>query len=182
VDAPDEGAVWFDGRDLASGRDGLLGSEIGYANGHFMPTQGRTVVDQVAVGLLAHNAPIERARTRAYGALERVDAKGCAELDPRLLDPGEVTRVGIARAIVAAPRLLLIDDPINGVDLLQRDPLLDLIRSLADEGTAVLMTSGDVVTIADRMLSIDSGELRGEVVPEQAAVVPLRPARAEPSA
>lgn len=182
IEAADEGVVSFEGRNLARERAAMLGSRIGYANAHFMSAQGGTVVDHVAVGLLASGIPIERARARAYKALERVDASSCAELNPRLLDPAETARVAVARALVTNPRLLLVDDPINGVDLLQRDSILELIRSVADEGVAVLMTVGDVVTMADRMLSIDEGELRGDVAPEQARVVPLRPARVESSA
>jgi putative ABC transport system ATP-binding protein len=182
VERPDEGAVKFAGEDLARGRSSVLGSQVGYANGQFMQSQGGTVVDQVAVGLLAGGVPLDRARARAYEILARVEAEDCADLDPRLLDPAETARAGLARALVTNPRLLLVDDPTNGVDLLQRDPILALIRRVADDGVAVLMTVGDVVTIADRMLSIDDGELRGDVAPEHARVVSLHAARGRTSA
>lgn len=182
MEAPDEGAVRFDGRDLRESGPGLLGTQIGYCNVNFMAAQGGTVVDHVAVGLLASGVARDRARARADAALARVDASACADLDPRLLDPGELTRIGIARALVAEPRLLLFDEPTSGIDLLQRDPLLELIRSLADGGIAVLMAVGEAITVADRVLSIDDGELRGDVAPQQASVVPLRRSRAERSA
>jgi ABC-type multidrug transport system ATPase subunit len=182
IEAPDEGVVAFAGQDLARDRSGVLGNEIGYTNVQFMPSHGGTVVDHVAVGLLASGIPLDRARGHAYQALARVGAGDCADLDPRLLDPAETARVGLARAIVTKPRLLLVDDPTNGVDLLQRDPILALIRSFADDGVAVVLTVGDIVTIADRMLSIDEGELRGDVAPEPALVVPLRAAVGRPSA
>lgn len=181
VEAPDEGVVKFDGEDISS-RSAVLGSQVGYVNVQFMQSQGGTVVDQVAVGLLANGIPLDRARAHAYKILARVDAGDCADLDPRLLDPAETARVGLARALVTNPRLLLVDDPTNGVDLMQRDPILSLIRAVADEGVAVLMTVGDVVTIADRMLSIDDGELRGDTAPEHASVVPLHAARGRTSA
>jgi ABC-type multidrug transport system ATPase subunit len=181
MESPDEGTARFEGSDLTRDRDSLLGSRIGYCNVSFMAAQGGAVVDHVAVGLLAHRVPRARARARAYAALERVGASASADLDPRLLDPAELTRVGMARALVTEPRLLLLDDPTNGVDLLSRDPLLGLVRSIADDGIAVLMTVSDVITIADRLLSLDDGELRGDVAPEPAQVVRLRPARAEPS-
>lgn len=154
----------------------MLGSEIGYLTSAFAPSHGATVLDHVALGLLAAGMPLERARSRAHDALARVDATACADLDPRLLDAAEVARVGLARTLVAQPRLLLLDDPINGVDLLQRDPILALIRSIADEGVAVLLAVSDAVTIADRVLSIDEGRLRGDVAPEPAQVVHLRAA------
>jgi len=182
VETPDEGVVKFDGEDIARSRSSVLGSQVGYSNVQFMQSQGGTVVDQVAVGLLANGFPLDRARGRAYKVLARVDAGDCADLDPWLLDPAETARVGLARALVTNPRLLLVDDPTNGVDLMQRDPILSLIREVADEGVAVLMTVGDVVTIADRMLSIDDGELRGDTAPEHASVVPLHAARGRTSA
>jgi ABC-type multidrug transport system ATPase subunit len=177
LEAADTGVVRLDGQEVSRARKTLLGSDIGYVNGHFMASQGGTVVDHVAVALLPEGLRIERARSVAHEALERVGAKSCSELSPRLLDPAEVARVALARAIVTEPRLLLVDEPINGVDALQRDQILALVRSLADEGLAVLMTVGEVVTVADRMLSIDDGVLRGEVAPQPASVVQLRAVR-----
>jgi ABC-type ATPase involved in cell division len=181
IEKPDQGTVTFDGQDLGRCRDGILGQDIAYANTQFMPSQGGTVLEQVTVGLLAHGIPLSEARVRAARALDRVDASIYADLDPRLLDPAELVRIGLARALVTVPRLLLIDDPINGVDLLQRDPILALIRSIARAGIAVLMTVSDVVTVADRLLSIDGGVLRGDVVPRGGHVVELSRKRRNPS-
>lgn len=175
MEAPDEGAVCFAGKDLTRDRAELLGTEIGYYNVNFVAAQGGAVVDHVAVGLLARGIPRDRARAQADSALERVGARACADMDPRSLDPVEAARVGIARALVGSPRLLMLDDPTNGVDLLHRDAILALVRSIADEGVAVLMTVGEATTIADRVLSIDAGRVRGDVLPQQAPIVPLRP-------
>lgn len=181
IEAPDEGTVHFDGRSMIAG-DSRLGTQIAYTNLNFMATQGSSVVDHVAIGLLAHREPLDRARTRAFEMLDRMGVAGCADLDAKALDPAEQVRIALARALVSEPRLLLVDEPTNGVDVLQRDPLLALIRSIADAGTAVLVTVGEVVNVADRALSIDEGELRGEVVPASADVVPLRLAQAQSSA
>ena len=181
IEAPDEGTVCFGGRDIGTGGS-QLGTQIGYTNLNFMATQGSSVVEHIAVSLLARGTPLDRARTRAREMLDRVGAAACADLDAKILDPAEQVRVALARALASEPRLLLVDDPTNGVDVLQRDPLLALIRSIADAGTAVLLTVGEVVTIADRALSIDEGELHGEAVPEGAHVLPLRPAQGQFSA
>ncbi len=170
----DEGAARFDGRDLARRGVGTLGVDIGYCNPVFDPTQGGTLADHVAVALLARGEGRVRARARADAALARVGLSACAMLDPRDLHPEERVRAGIARAHVTAPRLLLLDEPTNGVDELERDAVLSLVRSLADEGVAILMTVGEPVGGADRVLALDDGELRGQAVPETAPVVPLR--------
>jgi ABC-type sugar transport system ATPase subunit len=92
------------------------------------------------------------------------------------LDAGEATRVALARALVLEPSLILLDDPIRGVDLGERDSILSLLRSLADEGIAVLAATDDATGLsgADRALSLSEGVLRGEHTPHLAPVVPLR--------
>jgi iron complex transport system ATP-binding protein len=110
----------------------------------------------------------------------RVCGQDVADNQPRELHTHELVRASIARALVMKPRLLLIDEPTQGVDLLERDPLVALLRSLADEGIAVLMTMGETLGGLDRMLLIDEGELRGNATPANAPVVPLR-RQAEPS-
>jgi ABC-type multidrug transport system ATPase subunit len=178
----DDGEARFDGRDLARGAGRALGVEIGYCTPVFDHAHGGSVAEHVAVALLARGAGRMRARAGADAALARVGATACANLDPRELDVDELMRAGIARALVTDPRLLLLDEPTNGIDALERDGVLDLLRSLADGGAAVLMTVGETVAGADRVLVLDGGRLRGATVPEQALVVPLHPRRAEPVA
>lgn len=183
MERPDAGRVRFEGRDVAALRGGL-GDGIGYVHGRFDRAQGAAVVDHVAIGLLALGVPRDRARARADAALERTGVRGCAELAASELNPTETVRVAIARALVTRPRLLLVDEPTDGIDPLARDPLLALLRSLASDGVAVLMTTGTMTALAgtDRALAIGDGELRGNATPAPAPVVPLRPRRAEPSA
>ena len=74
-------------------------------------------------------------------------------------------RVALARALALEPSLLVIDEPTRGVDLLERDAILALLRSLADEGIAVLISTGEATALAgaDRALSLADGELRGSL-------------------
>jgi ABC-type multidrug transport system ATPase subunit len=178
----DEGTVRFDGHDLADRRARPLGVEIGYCSPAFDPAHGGSVTDHVAVALLARGAGRTSACARAEEALARAGAGGCANLDPRELHLDELVRAGIARALVTKPRLLLLDEPTNGVDVLERDGILELLRAVADDGTAVLMTVGEPVAGTDRVLALDAGRLRGHTVQEQAPVVPLRPRHVEPVA
>lgn len=174
IEFPDEGTVSFEGSDLSRCRDRVLGRRIGYCQDRLGDRD--LVVDYVAAGLLAQDVSTRQARRRAEEALVRVGAEACGRLECHELDGGEVARVSIASALVAAPALLVIDEPTNGVDLLERDPLLALLRSIASEGVAVLMSTGDAQGLAgvDRALSIDNGELRGELTTSNATVVPLR--------
>lgn len=176
IEAPDEGRVCFDGHDLARSRNGILGRQLGYCQTGFYSARNGLVVEHVAAGLLAQRASPQEARRRGQEVLFRVGAERCALMECHELDGAELARVAIASALVTTPALLVIDEPTGGVDPLERDPLLALLRSIANEGTAVLMSTGDAQGLSgvDRALTIDSGELRGEITPAQAHVVPLR--------
>jgi len=176
IESPEEGGVKFEGADLARRRNSILGRRIGYCQMSFPSVDSGLVVEHVAAGLLAQHASLRHARRRAQEMLVQVEAIDCGQLQCHELDGAEAVRVAIASALVTTPALLVIDEPTSGVDLLERDPLLALLRSLANEGTAVLMSTGDAQGLSevDRALSIDDGELRGALKPMHARVLPLR--------
>ncbi len=176
IDLPDEGTVSFEGRDLVRWRNSVLGTGIGYCHTRFSSVEGGLVVEHVADGLLAQRVRPRSARRRAEQMLARAGVEDCAGRDPYELDGAEVVRVAIARALIAEPGLLVIDEPTSGVGLLQRDPILALLRSVANDGCAVLMCTGDASDLSgvDRALSIYEGELRGAERAVSALVVPLR--------
>jgi ABC-type sulfate/molybdate transport systems ATPase subunit len=178
IESPEGGIVCFEGRDLARVRNHVLGRKIGYCQTGAPSAQHGLVIEHVSAGLLAQRALPRQARRRGQELLFRVGAEDCARLHCHELAGTEVVRVAIATALATAPRLLVIDEPTSGVDVLERDPLLALLRSIANEGTAVLMSTGDAQGLSgvDRALAIDSGELRGQLKPGQASVVMLRPA------
>jgi ABC-type multidrug transport system ATPase subunit len=176
IDAPDRGVVRFEGRDLAVHGEEVLGAGIGYCQKTLARNGSQPVLDLVMVSLLARGVPPNEARTRAREALERAGADGSAALALSALDTAETVRVALARVLALRPRLLVIDDPIQGVDLLQRDGILSLLRALADDGVAVLASTGDSTGLsdADHTLSLSEGELRGPPPRELAPVVALR--------
>jgi ABC-type lipoprotein export system ATPase subunit len=176
MERPDEGTVLFAGKELARCRDKILGREIGCVQLHLSLGEGGSVLDQVAEGWLAGRSSLSAARRRAREALAEVGAEGCAEFSPRELDAGEAVRVALARALIGGSRLLVVDEPTNGVDLLDRDPILRLLRGIANRGVAVLMTTGDGAALAgvDRSLTLDHGELLGGAAQPLASVSPLR--------
>jgi ABC-type lipoprotein export system ATPase subunit len=179
LEQPDGGAVRFGGQTLAAGHDDGIPSGIGYAQVGLAVVGGESILDYVAMPLLARGTAPETARARALLQLERVGAAGCAQLQPRELEPTERVRVAIAQALVTGPQLLLVDDPTRHVDLLEREAVLLLVRSIADGDVAVLMTTGEAMGVSgvDRALTISGGVLRAEASAEPANVVPLHVAR-----
>jgi ABC-type multidrug transport system ATPase subunit len=176
IEPPDEGVVRFDGRDLGSHADEVLGEGIGFCQRSPFSHGSRSTLELVIVALLARGVPGARARLTASRALERAGVSHASSTPVAGLDTDEAMRVAIARVLALEPRVVVIDDPIQGVDLLQRDSLLGLLRSLADEGVAVLVSSGESTALsgADQTLSLSDGELRGPPPSELAPVLPLR--------
>ena len=163
IDAPDAGTIRFAGRDLAEHGEEILGHEIGYCRQAFRGAAGRAAIDEVIVGLLVKGVAPAEARARAYEALQRAGGERAGARRISELDGGERVRLAIAHTLALEPRLLVIDEPVAGVELRERDAILLLLRSLADEGVAVLMTVGDLTGLsgADQALTIGDGELCG---------------------
>jgi ABC-type lipoprotein export system ATPase subunit len=183
VEPPDEGVVLFEGRDLARHGEEILGAGLGYCQKTLRGGSQR-VEEVVIMPLLASGVSRSIARSRATDALERAGVASCATLRVSALDTAEMVRVSIARVLAHCPRLLVIDDPIQGVDLLARDGILALLRSLVDEGMAVLASTTDSTALsgADRTLALSGGELRGPPLVELAPVLELRPSARSVSA
>jgi ABC-type sugar transport system ATPase subunit len=175
IEVPDTGTVRFAGRPLTPRPGKLLGEGIGYCRREFRRNRGPTVLDQLITGQLGRRVPQAVALAHAWKALERVQARSCAELEAIVLKTDETVRVAIARALTCNPRLLVIDEPALGVDLLKRDEILKLLRSLADEGIAILSSTGEGTGFlgADRVLALDKGKLDGELATELAPVTDL---------
>lgn len=175
LERPDAGRIVFDGVELTAG-GAQVGRRIAFCHTSFGSLEGDLVVDHVATGLLADRFMPKQARRAAHEALVRCGAASCAELQPCELDSIERVRVALARAVIGAPALVVIDEPTAGVGLLESDPLLRLLRSFAQEGMAVLLATSDASSLAgiDRVVMIADGMVRGETHPgQQAEVLPF---------
>jgi ABC-type multidrug transport system ATPase subunit len=176
IEPPDAGTVRFDGRDLAEDGERVLGEGIGYCQRTLRFADGHTALDHAMVGLLSRWVPPAKARLRALRALERTGAMHCARTTQRELSSAEVVCVGLARTLALEPRMIVVDEPVKGVELSERDTILALLRSLADEGLTVLASTGESTGLsqADQGLVLGDGELRGAPRARLAPVLPLR--------
>jgi putative ABC transport system ATP-binding protein len=185
IEQPSEGQVTFDRVPLS--RRPMLGARggISFCFTTFTSEVAESVVEHVAAPLLgAGIAPLD-AQVQAHDLLRRVGAGDCVEANPTGLDATESIRVGIARALATEPRLLLVDDPVLGVRLSERDEVLGLLASIAHrDGVGVVMTLDDGAELAgcDRAAMLDMGELRGETVVASAPVIPFERRRSDPTA
>jgi ABC-type multidrug transport system ATPase subunit len=165
LEAPDCGVVQFQGRDLPLG--GRLGGEIRFCRTTFRPDMGRTVFEQLFASQLACRVEQTQARALVLEVLKRVDAVQCAQMAASEMKIEEAVRVAVARALTSKPRLLVFDEPTIGVGSAERDGILELLRSLADEGIAVLTSTGEGTGClgAHRVVSLGKGKLSGELLP-----------------
>ncbi|MET8545886.1 ATP-binding cassette domain-containing protein, partial [Kitasatospora sp. NPDC004799] len=91
-------------------------------------------------------------------ALERVGLGPLARRPVGELSGGQRQRVLVARALADDPQLLLLDEPFTGVDVPTQELLTELLRQLADEGRAVLMSTHDLpaaARVCDRLLLLN---------------------------
>jgi ABC-2 type transport system ATP-binding protein len=113
------------------------------------------------------------ARRRAHEALALVGLDGDGERRLSGYSTGMRQRLGIARAMLHAPRVLLLDEPTANLDLLRRAQVLDAVRAALRDGATALIASHDAglaATLADRVVRLEGGR----VVPPGAAREPVR--------
>jgi ABC-type lipoprotein export system ATPase subunit len=164
LESPDRGLVTFNGVDLATLSEAqharLMLERIGWVR-RSGPKSDLRMLDYVALPLLA-----EHGRRQAYAlageAMERVGVLPHTGQRWASLCDGERALVGIAHGIARAPRLLLVDDPTANLDVVERERVTELLRSLADtEAIAVLMTVPDMPAAmrAHQIASLSAGRL-----------------------
>lgn len=104
-----------------------------------------------------------QAKAAAAHWLSQVDADALADRMPKQLSGGQAQRVALARALAAEPDVLLLDEPLAGLDVSTASAMRKLLRTkLTEDGrSAVLVTHDviDVLTLADRVIVIDSGRI-----------------------
>jgi len=175
VERPDAGVVRFEGEDLSRRRGGR--EQIAVWHTAFPPDHGHTVARQVAIAARRSRTPGDEVHRGALAALARVGLAGHADATPAELDPVEIAHAALARVLVMHPRLLVLDEPMNGLDAFAGQGLLELIVSIArSDRIAVLLSAADVSQLGgvDRHLSISRGVVRGVTSPAPAAVLRLR--------
>jgi ABC-type polar amino acid transport system ATPase subunit len=122
-----------------------------------------TALDNVTLALL-HVLRWDRARaeTRARELLDALGVATRADALPRQLSGGEAQRVAIARALALDPTLLLMDEPTAALDPARRGALGQILRDLAQQGRALLVSTHDVEfarACADRVIMLADGAI-----------------------
>jgi molybdate transport system ATP-binding protein len=158
---PADGHARLDGDDLLRmpARDRLVG--LVFQGQLLFPHL--TALGNVAFGPRARGTSRAEAEADARAWLERFGIGELADRRPRQLSGGQAQRVAIARALATSPSLLLLDEPLTGLDVKVAMALrIELGRHLASyDGVTLLVTHDaiDALTIADRVLVLDEGRV-----------------------
>lgn len=124
----------------------------------------RTVFDNVALPLLVSGYQTREIAKRVRASLDKVGLLDREKLNPMQLSGGEQQRVGIARAVVHKPRILLADEPTGNLDPALSEEIMGLFREFRDVGVTVLIATHDlalVQSLGERTLSLKEGRLMG---------------------
>ncbi len=171
IDRPTAGAVSVDGvridtmseRKLAPWRARNVG--FIFQLYHLLPVL--SAERNVELPLLLMNLGKAERRRRVAAALDLVGLSDRAGHKPAELSGGQEQRVGIARAIVTDPKVLLCDEPTGDLDRVAGDEILDLLQALnSQQGKTILMVTHDphAAARAGRTLHLDKGSLVAEAV------------------
>jgi branched-chain amino acid transport system ATP-binding protein len=151
--APQSGAITLDGRPLRPRPHHLHRHGIARTLQGVGQFSGMTVLENVQVGQ-RRKAKLKE----AYAALERCGVAEHADAHPAALPYAKRKRVELARALVAKPRILMLDEPAGGLDADEIGWLADLIRAA---GTTVLLVEHHmdlVMSVCDEILVLDFGK------------------------
>ncbi len=108
----------------------------------------RNLFDNVALPLIIGGYGYNDIVTRVSAALHRVGLEHAADMQPETLSGGEQQRAGIARALVARPRLLLADEPTGNLDAAMSEDIMQLLLQFHRSGVTVLFATHDTELLA----------------------------------
>ena len=172
---PSRGAVIFGERNLLKVRGGripLHRREVGAVHQDHRLLNDRSIAENVALPLILRGTRRADIGKRVRSALERIGLADREKALPSQLSAGEQQRVGIARAIVSEPRLLVADEPTGNLDPTLAAEIMQLFAELPERGTSVLVVSHDLALLKQmrkRVLVLDHGRLVDDISPQDLA-------------
>jgi iron complex transport system ATP-binding protein len=116
-------------------------------------------------GVFAHQRVTDAMRRQAMDALERIEAGALARATLDTMSTGEARRVLIARALVHRPVALVLDEPTRGLDLVSRHHFMERVRSVARQGTTILLVThhvDEIVPEIERVILLRRGRIASD--------------------
>jgi ABC-2 type transport system ATP-binding protein len=161
--APDEGTVRVAGYDPAT-EGAAVQARLGWMPDVFGAWDALTVTEHLRVYARAYRVPPALADDRIRTLLSEVRLEPLADAPARVLSRGQKQRLGLARALVHDPQVLVLDEPASGLDPGSRVELRHVLRRLADRGCCVLVSShvlSELDELADGAVFVLAGRTVG---------------------
>jgi putative ABC transport system ATP-binding protein len=165
LDRPTSGEVRIAGVDTTNMSDaqisGFRAARLGFVFQQFFLIDGMNVLDNVAMGLLYRGIDARTRRRLAAATLDRVGLGHRLTHRPSQLSGGERQRTAIARSVVGRPALVLADEPTGNLDSASGAEIIDLLKSLNDEGTtiAVVTHNAELASAMHRRVELRDGRI-----------------------
>ena len=172
---PDSGEIFFNNipiHNLKAAEMEKIRLNIGFVFQHFNLIRRLTVKENVSLGLIKKGYIMEKAFEKAVLALQDVGLAHLADSPVDRLSGGEKQRVGIARALVMEPDLILLDEPTASLDPILVTEVLDTLERIAEErsNTSMIIVTHEVAfarRVADKIYFMDQGRFIESGPPEQ---------------
>jgi len=165
LDRPTSGSIRVEDLELRDLTDSALAhwraDHVGFVFQMYNLLPVLTAERNVELPLLLSSLPAAERRRRALAALKLVGLEDRAQHRPGQLSGGQEQRVGIARAVVTDPTLLLCDEPTGDLDRKSADEVLELLATLNARGKTIIMVTHDprAAERARHTLHLDKGQL-----------------------
>lgn len=146
IERPTRGQIMINERNISklSHRDiAYHRRNIGLVHQNHQLLENRTIFDNTALPLIVSATHTQEIKKRVHAALDKVGLLNKQKQYPNMLSAGEQQRVGIARAIVARPKILLADEPTGNLDNALSDSILDLFVEFNRVGITTLIATHD---------------------------------------
>lgn len=172
LEEPTSGKVIVDGMDLSDKKKlNDVRAEVGMVFQNFNLFPHMTVMENLTLAQTkVRKTSMEEAKKIGQALLDRVGLADKANAYPDSLSGGQKQRVAIARALAMRPKVMLFDEPTSALDPEMVSEVLDVMKSLAEEGmTMVIVTHemGFAKKVADRVLFVDGGLILEDDTPER---------------
>lgn len=175
MERPSVGKVFIDGTDLTTvtrKQVPFLRRKIGMIFQNHRLLMDKTVFDNVAFPLLIEGYSRKAIKKRVHAALDKVGLIDKEQQNPKTLSGGEQQRVGIARAVVNTPSLLLADEPTGNLDPALSMEIIRLFEEFNRVGVSVFIATHDLGLIARmkyRTLTLKQGSMINDGLLQEAA-------------
>ena len=165
LDRASLGTYLFEDEDISEMNDDVLSdlrlNKIGFVFQNFNLLSSETAQENVALPLIYAGIDKEKRNQRAIDVLNKVGLQDRISFKPSQLSGGQKQRVAIARAIINNPKILLADEPTGALDQASGKQVMELFKSLNDEGVTIIMITHDanVASHAKKIFHIIDGEI-----------------------